>query len=104
VEDLPTGGRTPLAAGLDAAAGVIRRERRREPGRRAVAVVITDGRAAGDPAAAARAAQRLGAAADGVWVVDTEEGRARLGLAGALARAAGGQAVPLQPAPGRRAA
>jgi magnesium chelatase subunit D len=95
VEELPTGGRTPLADGLDAATMLMTRERRREPGRRALAVVLTDGRAVGDPAEVARAAARLGAAADGVWVVDAEEGPVRLGLAGALARAAGGQLAPL---------
>jgi magnesium chelatase subunit D len=95
IAELPTGGRTPLAAGLDAAAMLVQRERRREPGRRALAVVLTDGRAVGDPAEAARAAARLGALADGVWVVDAEEGPVRLGLAGALARAAGGTVAPL---------
>jgi magnesium chelatase subunit D len=102
VEELPTGGRTPLAEGLDAATMLVRRERRREPDRRALAVVLTDGRAVGDPAEAARAAARLGAAADGVWVVDAEEGPVRLGFAGALARAAGGTVAPLVAA--RRAA
>jgi Mg-chelatase subunit ChlD len=42
--------------------------------------------------------------ADAVHVIDTEEGPARLGLARALAAAAGAQAVPLpgMPAPRRR--
>ena len=43
--DLPTGGRTPLAAGLLRAHEVLRTERLRDPERRALLVVVTDGRA-----------------------------------------------------------
>ncbi len=100
---LRTGGRTPLAAGLDAATELIRRERARDPRGRAIAVVLTDGRA---PAATAAAA-RLGRTADAVHVVDTEEGAVRLGLARELAAAAGASVVELpairRPTP-RRAA
>ncbi|GAA2045751.1 putative cobaltochelatase [Catenulispora yoronensis] len=42
---LPTGGRTPLAAGLLQAADVLRVERMRDPQRRPLVVVVTDGRA-----------------------------------------------------------
>jgi magnesium chelatase subunit D len=91
VRALPAGGRTPLAAGLDLAARLLRREAGREPSRRALAVVLTDGRVA-DPAGAARAAAaRLGRAATAVHVVDTEEGAVRIGLAPSLAKAAGGR-------------
>jgi magnesium chelatase subunit D len=104
VRELPTGGRTPLAAGLDAAAQLLRREARREPNRRAIAVVLTDGRVA-DPAGAARAAAaRLGRAAAAVHVVDTEEGTVRLGFAAALAAAASGRLHSLHPASTRSAA
>jgi len=100
---LRTGGRTPLAAGLDAASELIRRDRARDPRGRAIAVVLTDGRA---PAATAAAA-RLGRTADAVHVVDTEEGAVRLGLARELAVAAGGGLISLpaipRPSP-RRAA
>ncbi|HEV2821283.1 MAG TPA: hypothetical protein VGW11_12330, partial [Solirubrobacteraceae bacterium] len=41
------------------------------------------------------AAARLGRSAAAVHVVDTEEGRVRLGLAGTLAAAAGGDLHPL---------
>jgi len=96
VRELPTGGRTPLAAGLDAAAQLLRREAGREPNRRAIAVVLTDGRIA-DPAGLARAAAtRLGRTAAAVHVVDTEEGAVRIGLAAALASAAGGQVHSLR--------
>ena len=91
IRALPTGGRTPLAAGLYAAAGLIRREALREPDRRAIAVVLTDGRVADREGAVARAAARLGRAAAAVHVVDTEEGPVRLGLATAIAAAAGGE-------------
>jgi magnesium chelatase subunit D len=104
VRALPTGGRTPLAAGLDAAEALIRREGVREPGRRAVAVLLTDGRVTEDAAAARAAAARLGRAAAAVHVVDTEDGPVRLGLAAPLAVAAGGHVHPLHPAPVRRAA
>jgi magnesium chelatase subunit D len=96
---LPTGGRTPLAAGLDAAERLIRREAGREAGRRAIAVVLTDGRAADPRGTIPRAAARLGRAADAVHVIDTEDGPVRLGLAASIAAAAGGQAHRLAPAP-----
>src|SRR5262249_10311295 len=77
---LPTGGLTPLALGLGKAEALIRRERSRESGRRAIAVILTDGRVA-DPAGAVRgAAASLGRAADTVQIVDLEDGRVRVGL------------------------
>src|SRR5579875_162760 len=88
VRALPAGGRTPLAAGLHAAAEMIAGERLREPGRRAIAVVLTDGRAQDANGEVPRAAARLARAADAVHVIDTEDGRVRLGLAAAIARAA----------------
>jgi magnesium chelatase subunit D len=91
IRALPTGGRTPLAAGLDAATRLIRREALREPDRRALAIVLTDGRVADRDGAVARAAARLGRAAAAVHVVDTEDGPVRLGLAAAIAAAAGGE-------------
>ncbi|MEU3574365.1 magnesium chelatase subunit D family protein, partial [Kitasatospora sp. NPDC036755] len=47
LESLPTGGRTPLAAGLLRAHEVLRVERLRDPNRRPLLVVVTDGRATG---------------------------------------------------------
>jgi magnesium chelatase subunit D len=98
IRALPTGGRTPLAAGLDAATQLIRRERLREPGRRAIAIVLTDGRVADPEGAIARAAAGLGRAAAAVHVVDTEDGPVRLGLAAAVAAAAGGELHELRSA------
>jgi len=83
---LPVGGRTPLAAGLDAAADLARRERWRDPARRPLLVVITDGRATGgrDPLGQARRAARQLAGISSV-LVDAEEGPVRLGLPGLIA-------------------
>ncbi|WP_067888080.1 VWA domain-containing protein [Nocardia vaccinii] len=86
---LRTGGKTPLARGLVEAREVVRRERVRDPQRRAMVVLLTDGRATGgtDPLPRARAAARV-LARDGVTgvVVDCERGMIRLGLAADLAR------------------
>lgn len=49
LEMLPTGGRTPVAAGLLKAHEVLRVERLRDPSRRPLLVVVTDGRATGGP-------------------------------------------------------
>jgi magnesium chelatase subunit D len=104
IRRLPAGGRTPLAAGLDAATRMIANEAVREPDRRAIAVVLTDGRVHDPAREIPRAAARLGVAASAVHVVDIEDGRVRLGLAGAVASAAGGRLHTLWGAPRRRAA
>ena len=86
---LATGGRTPLAAGLARAARVLAAERLRDPRRRALLVVVTDGRAtSGSDADLARAAALLtgpGLAGTASVVVDCEASVLRLGLAGRLA-------------------
>jgi magnesium chelatase subunit D len=97
IRALPAGGRTPLAAGLDAAARMVGSEALREPGRRAIAVVLTDGRAQDPHGEIPRAAAPLARAAAAVHVIDTEDGRVRLGRAGALAAAAGGTVHRLHP-------
>ncbi|MFE2287181.1 putative cobaltochelatase [Streptomyces sp. NPDC059443] len=102
LEKLPTGGRTPLAAGLLKAREVLRIERLRDPSRRPLLVVVTDGRATsaggvgGDPRELSGRSARL-LAAEGVAsvVVDCEAGPVRLGLAGVLATDLGGPAVTL---------
>ncbi|MCM3885099.1 VWA domain-containing protein, partial [Frankia sp. R82] len=119
---LPTGGRTPLAAGLLRAGQVLTAERRRDPSRRALLVVVTDGRATagGDPLPVARALRRSaptalaasgtsgarggggrGMTAGGLAsvVVDCETGMIRLGLAARLADALGARTVPLDALP-----
>ncbi|MFJ2190882.1 putative cobaltochelatase [Kitasatospora sp. NPDC087861] len=98
LESLPTGGRTPLAAGLLRAHEVLRVERLRDPSRRPLLVVVTDGRATGGRDALARS-QRAAAlfAAQGTAsvVLDCESGPVRLGLARTLAGLLGGTAVSL---------
>ncbi|HWI70685.1 MAG TPA: VWA domain-containing protein, partial [Baekduia sp.] len=99
---LPTGGRTPIAAGLALAADVVRRERLREPDRAAVVVLVSDGRANAGPdpiaAAAALAKQKIQ-----LVVVDGEQGPVRLGGAARIAAAAGGTTLDLDPRSGGRA-
>jgi magnesium chelatase subunit D len=100
---LPTGGRTPLAAGLTVAADVLRRERLRDPRRRPLLVVVTDGRATGPRGASARdtraevhrIAGHFAASRVASVVVDCEAGPIRLGLAGELAAVLEGQHVPM---------
>ncbi|MEU3404259.1 putative cobaltochelatase [Streptomyces sp. NPDC006670] len=102
LEKLPTGGRTPLGPGLLKAHEVLRIERLRDPSRRPLLVVVTDGRATsagavgGDPRELSGRSARL-LAAEGVAsvVVDCESGPVRLGLAGALAADLGAPAVSL---------
>ncbi|MFB7497734.1 putative cobaltochelatase [Streptomyces sp. NPDC056161] len=98
LRSLPTGGRTPLAAGLLKAHEVLRVERLRDPARRALLVVVTDGRATGGPepvALAERAARLFAAEQVACVVVDCESGPVRLGLAAGLAAGLGGTAVTL---------
>jgi magnesium chelatase subunit D len=89
---LRTGGRTPLAAGLEAAARTLRAERRRDPRRRPLLVLVTDGRntAGADPLSVVPSLAGTAAV-----VVDCEAGPVRLGLARRLAIALGASCVPL---------
>jgi magnesium chelatase subunit D len=98
IRTLPAGGRTPLAAGLDRAARLIAGESLREPGRRAIAVVLTDGRAQDPERLIPAAAARLARVAEAVHVIDIEDGPVRLGLAAAIAAGAGAQLHRLHPA------
>ncbi|WP_431917445.1 VWA domain-containing protein [Nonomuraea jabiensis] len=82
LRSLPTGGRTPLAAGLARAAEVLRVERLRDPARRPLLVLVTDGRATAGGDVDRAAALLAGTAA---VVVDCESGPVRLGLAVRLA-------------------
>ncbi|MFE1316809.1 putative cobaltochelatase [Kitasatospora phosalacinea] len=98
LEQLPTGGRTPLEAGLLRAHEVLRVERLRDPDRRPLLVVVTDGRATGGKDALPRARRAAGLlAAQGVAavVLDCESGPVRLGLARELAAHLHGEAVSL---------
>ena len=92
---VPTGGRTPLSAGLLRAAEVLRVEAVRDPSRRALVVVVTDGRHTSGPAPELAAAQLARTRAACV-VVDCESGPVRLGLAGELGARLGGVALRLE--------
>jgi magnesium chelatase subunit D len=95
LEDLPTGGRTPLAAGIEKAADVLKREQLRDRERRPLLLMLTDGRATvgPDPQVAAARLRSLEATS---FVVDTEEGYVRLGMAGELAGAMGARCLRLE--------
>jgi magnesium chelatase subunit D len=89
MSELPTGGRTPLAAGLARCADLLAVEKVRDPRRRPLLVVVTDGKATSggaSPVDAARAmASRLAHQRIASVVVDAEDGHLRLGLAQDLA-------------------
>jgi magnesium chelatase subunit D len=98
LDDLPAGGRTPLAQGLMKAAEVVRRERLRDPSRRPLLVIVTDGRATAGPDAIGRSrqvAEYLANEGIGCIVVDCESGRMRMGLAATLAQHLNADHVPL---------
>ncbi|MED7931807.1 VWA domain-containing protein [Nonomuraea sp. LP-02] len=92
LRSLPTGGRTPLAAGLTRAAEVLRVERLRDPARRPLLVLVTDGRATAGGDVDRAAALLKGTAS---VVVDCESGPVRLGLAVRLASRLRARLVPL---------
>jgi len=91
LKELPTGDRTPLAAGVDAAADAIARA----DADASLAVVVTDGgaNAAERPTAAVReAGGRLREAADRTLVVDAGDAE---GVVSTLLDSTGGERVPL---------
>lgn len=98
LDGLPAGGRTPLAEGLLEAGRVLELERIRDPRRRPLLVVVTDGRATAGKDAVTRSRQAAGVLADaGVQsiVVDCESGAMRMGLAGVLAEHLGAEHLPI---------
>jgi len=98
LHELPAGGRTPLAEGLLEAERVLRLERVRDPRRRPLLLVVTDGRATYGQDAMERSRRAAGLLShDGVssLVVDCENGPFRLGLAAHLAEALRAEHVPI---------
>lgn len=98
LQELPAGGRTPLAEGLMEAAATIARHDVRNPDRRALLVVVTDGRATAGKDAVSRsldAADIIAAQGISSVVVDSETGRFRMGLAARLAERLGAEYVPV---------
>jgi magnesium chelatase subunit D len=94
--ELPTGGRTPLAAGITAALGLAGR-----PEDRPLLVLVSDGRATAGPegadplVAAKEAAAEVRRRGVPAVVVDAEDGHIRLGLAAELADAMGAPCLTL---------
>ncbi|MPZ63185.1 MAG: VWA domain-containing protein [Propionibacteriales bacterium] len=98
LHDLPAGGRTPLAEGLLETARVLDLERIRDPHRRPLLVLVTDGRAtAGLDAVqrSRRAAALLAARGVATVLVDCESGALGLGLARHLAADLAAEYLPL---------
>jgi magnesium chelatase subunit D len=102
LESMPTGGRTPLAEGLAEAARVVALEAVRDPRRRPLVVVVTDGRATAGRDAVARSrdaaallARELHRTRGTAVVVDCEAGVIRLGLAASLAVGLGAEHLAL---------
>ncbi len=98
LDELPAGGRTPLAAGLLEAAKVLQRERLRDPRLRPLLVVVTDGRATDGADAvgrSVRAAEYVAGLRVTTVVIDSEGGPLRLGLAVRLAEVLGAEHLPV---------
>ncbi len=96
LRELPAGGRTPLAEALTRVAEVVRVEAVRDPRRRPLLVLVTDGRATHGPdplLRAHRAAAELGRTGLCSVVIDCETGRFRMGLAARLAELLNGELV-----------
>jgi magnesium chelatase subunit D len=97
LQELPTGGNSPIAEGLDAAfqlAHGASGDQRLEP----LLVLITDGRATGSPDAVERSllsARRFTEARVPAVVIDVESGPVRLRLAHTLAEVLGAPCLPL---------
>jgi magnesium chelatase subunit D len=107
LEDLPVGGATPLAHGLDAACRLLRGQQRRQPRQPTWTVVLTDGRtnvplANGDPwqDALCRAAVLASCGGERL-VVDTEVGWPRFGRARQLAEALAAPCLSVEEVLGR---
>jgi magnesium chelatase subunit D len=119
LEELPVGGTTPLAHGLQAACRLVRRRQRAQPGQPVWVVVLTDGRAnvpiaeCSDHSAlrtphsaiswhdALLEAKALAACGADCLVVDTETGWPCFGRARELARALGAPCLPVEQVLGR---
>ena len=106
LDEVPAGGRTPLAEGLLEAARVLQREHLRDPDLRPLLVVVTDGRANSSRKTAqthgkdaVRRSQQAAAYVAGLGVttvvIDSESGPMRLGLARQLAEHLGAEHVPV---------
>lgn len=91
---LPPGGRTPLAAALQATLSLLHQQQRRGSELEPLVVLVTDGRHNQGPAPAG-AARRLAAMDVPIVVLDSENGFVRLGQARQLAELLNAQLLPL---------
>jgi magnesium chelatase subunit D len=83
---LPTGGRTPLAAGLQLANQLLTSYLQRDSALTPLLVVVTDGRAnAGPPAQLSQVTATIASKQIASLILDSEQGFVRLGLARELA-------------------
>lgn len=96
LQQLPTGGKTPLAEGLATAFSVLTSMRKKEKEMQPVLVLVTDGRAnrsmtgGGDAIAdAVKVATKIGMAGFPSVVIDTETDFVKFGVAGTVAREMG---------------
>jgi magnesium chelatase subunit D len=107
--ELPVGGLTPLATGLQVAERLIATFQKREPGLTPLVVLLTDGRGNvpihphGDPFQdALRLVRQLASSRVHGLVIDTETGPVRLGRARAMAEAWGAEVRSLDELGGQR--
>ena len=103
LQQLPTGGKTPLAEGLDSALGALRRLRQKDKAVQSVLLLVTDGRAnigldgGGDGVAdALRLAEKIGESGVTSVVIDTETDFIKLGVARDIAARMGAAYYTLQ--------
>ena len=101
--ELPTGGKTPLAAGLDLAYEVLMGLKMREPETLPTLVLVSDGRASGrksensNPfAEALRSAERIGNQKIHTIILDTENGFIRFHLCEKLNEKLGGTLLTME--------
>jgi len=103
LQQLPTGGKTPLAEGLHTALSVLQSMQKKEKEMQPILVLVTDGRAnrsvtgGGDAIAdALKAAGKIGMAGIQSVVIDTETDFVKLGVARSVAREMGSSYYSLQ--------
>lgn len=92
LQQMPTGGKTPLAEGLEAALAVLEKLHKKDKDEEIVLILVTDGRAnmaggqIGDPVERAlKVAAKLGETSITGVVIDTESDFIRLGIAKSIA-------------------
>ncbi|MGN0600913.1 MAG: VWA domain-containing protein [Oscillospiraceae bacterium] len=101
MDELPTGGKTPLAAGIAQACALLRAERIRTPDALQYLILISDGKAnislhTNDPLGdALTAAEQVSHSGAGAMVLDTENGYIKFGFAKQIAERMGAEYIRL---------